>query len=35
MPIKIAVINGMILAWRIEQHLPNKTYRFVPLQDFT
>ena len=33
--LKTKTFRALVLACRIEQHLPNKTYRFVPLQDFT
>ena len=33
--LKTKTFRILVLACRIEQHLPNKTYRFVPLQDFT
>lgn len=33
--LKTKVFRALVWACRIEQHLPNKTYRFVPLQDFS
>ena len=33
--LKTKTFRMLVLACRIEQHLPNKTYRFVPLQDFS
>ncbi len=33
--LKTKTFRVLVLACRIEQHLPNKTYRFVPLQDFS
>ena len=33
--LKTKTFRILVLACRIEQHLPNKTYRFVPLQDFS
>ena len=33
--LKTKFFRVLVLACRIEQHLPNKTYRFVPLQDFS
>lgn len=33
--LKTKTFRVLVLACRIEQHLPNKTYRFVPMQDFT
>ena len=32
---KTKIFRALVLACKIEQHLPNKTYRFVPLQDFS
>ena len=32
--LKTKTFRALVWACRIEQHLPNKTYRFVPLQDF-
>ena len=33
--LKTKTFRALVWACRIEQHLPNKTYRFVPLQDFS
>ena len=33
--LKTKTFRVLVLACRIEQHLPNKTYRFVPVQDFS
>lgn len=33
--LKTKLFRCLVLACKIEQHIPSKTYRFVPLQDFT
>ena len=33
--LKTKTFRALVWACRIEQHLPNKTYRFVPLQNFS
>ena len=33
--LKTKMFRVLVLASKIEQHIPNKTYRFVPVQDFT